>query len=179
MKEFAEHLKQEHLDAIQRKAKPVFHKIGIPFKGKNEQYYSYCNTHNIHNFGRQRLVINYRQADLSDNPVFYISNRLVWQAAGITRIRRHTCNCSTGASVAGRWRSTTRKERMKAWTSTNCGTSTLSKDTSRWLPLFIVYCEPANMIPTFANDFNANSRYRLKITQQHGVAFHKHNLCGV
>ncbi len=110
---------------------------------------------------------------------FYISNRLVWQAAGITRIRRHTCNCSTGASVAGRWRSTTRKERMKAWTSTNCGTSTLSKDTSRWLPLFIVYCEPANMIPTFANDFNANSRYRLKITQQHGVAFHKHNLCGV
>ena len=179
LKEFAEHLKQEHLDAIQRKAKPVFHKIGIPFKGKNEQYYSYCNTHNIHNFGRQRLVINYRQADLSDNPTFYISNRLVWQAAGITRIRRHTCNCSTGASVAGRWRSTTRKERMKAWTSTNCGTSTLSKDTSRWLPLFIVYCEPANMIPTFANDFNANSRYRLKITQQHGVAFHKHNLCGV
>ncbi|MCX6079725.1 MAG: transposase, partial [Chloroflexi bacterium] len=89
LKEFAEHLKQEHLDAIQRKAKPVFHKIGIPFKGKNEQYYSYCNTHNIHNFGRQRLVINYRQADLSDNPTFYISNRLIWQAAGITRIRRH------------------------------------------------------------------------------------------
>ena len=89
LKEFAEHLKQEHLDAIQRNAKPVFHKIGIPFKGKNEQYYSYCNTHNIHNFGRQRLVINYRQADLSDNPTFYISNRLVWQAAGITRIRRH------------------------------------------------------------------------------------------
>ena len=24
-----------------------------------------------------------------DNPVFYISNRLVWQAVGITRIRRH------------------------------------------------------------------------------------------
>lgn len=89
LKEFAEYLKQEHLDAIQRNAKPVFHKIGIPFKGKNEQYYSYCNTHNIHNFGRQRLVINYRQADLSDNPTFYISNRLVWQAAGITRIRRH------------------------------------------------------------------------------------------
>lgn len=89
LKEFADHLKQEHLEAIQRKAKPVFHKIGIPFKGKNEQYYSYCNTHNLHNFGRQRLVINYRQADLSDNPTFYISNRLVWQAAGITRIRRH------------------------------------------------------------------------------------------
>jgi hypothetical protein len=34
-------------------------------------------------------VINYRQADLGDNPLYLISNRLVWQAAGITRIRRH------------------------------------------------------------------------------------------
>jgi hypothetical protein len=98
LKEFADHLKQEHLDALERKAKPVFHKIGIPYKGKNEQYYSYCNTHHIHNFGSQRLVtpalaggarVNYRQADLKDNPVFYISNRFKWQAAGITRIRRH------------------------------------------------------------------------------------------
>jgi len=89
LKDFAEHLKQEHLDAIQRKAKPVFHKIGVPYKGKHETYYSYWNTHHIHNFGRQRLVINYSQADLKDNPTFFISNRLNWQAAGITRIRRH------------------------------------------------------------------------------------------
>ena len=34
-------------------------------------------------------MINHRQADLSDNPVFFIANRLAWQAAGITRIRRH------------------------------------------------------------------------------------------
>ena len=34
-------------------------------------------------------MINYDQADLSDDPVFYISNRLNWQAIGITRIRRH------------------------------------------------------------------------------------------
>jgi hypothetical protein len=34
-------------------------------------------------------VINHRQADLSDTPVFDIANRLKWQAAGITRIRRH------------------------------------------------------------------------------------------
>jgi hypothetical protein len=89
LKDFAADLKQKHLDAMQRKAKPVFHKIGIPFKGKREYYYSYCNTHQIHNFGKQRLVINYSQADLSGNPTFYISNRLFWQAAGITRIRRH------------------------------------------------------------------------------------------
>ena len=34
-------------------------------------------------------MINCRQADLSDKPTFFISNRLVWQAAGITRVRHH------------------------------------------------------------------------------------------
>jgi len=87
--EFAERLKQEHLKAGLSGGKPVFHRITIPFKGEQETYYSYCTTHQIHGFGRHRLVINYRQADLSDNPTFYISNRLIWHAAGITRIRRH------------------------------------------------------------------------------------------
>jgi len=89
LKDFAEQLKQEHLNALQQGKKTVFTKISTPFKGTHETYYSYCNTHHIHNFGKQRLVINYRQADLSDNPTFFISNRLIWQAAGITRIRRH------------------------------------------------------------------------------------------
>lgn len=87
--EFAEQLKQEHLEALSSGGKPVFHRITIPFKGQQETYYSYCTTHQMHGFGRQRLVINYRQADLSDNPTFYISNRLIWHAAGITHIRRH------------------------------------------------------------------------------------------
>ena len=87
--EFAGHLKQEHLKAIKEGGEPIFHPLTIVYKGEREQYYSYCNTHHIHNFGKQRLVINYRQADLADNPTFFISNRLVWQAHGITRIRRH------------------------------------------------------------------------------------------
>ena len=87
--EFAGHLKQEHLKAIEEGGKAVFHPLTIAYKGEREQYYSYCNTHHIHNFGKQRLVINYRKADLADNPTFFISNRLVWQAQGITRIRRH------------------------------------------------------------------------------------------
>ncbi len=36
-----------------------------------------------------RVVINYSKADLSDSPAYYNSNRLHWQATGITRIRRH------------------------------------------------------------------------------------------
>jgi hypothetical protein len=89
LKDFAAHLKEEHLEALAQQGKPVFRKIHIPYKGKEEVYYTYCNTHHIHNFGKQRLVINYRQADLSDTPTFFISNRLIWQAEGITRIRRH------------------------------------------------------------------------------------------
>jgi hypothetical protein len=89
LQDFAQRLKQEHLEALQHRGQAVFRRVTIPYKGEQEEYYSYCNTHHIHNFGKQRLVINHRQADLADNPAFFISNRLVWQAAGITRIRRH------------------------------------------------------------------------------------------
>jgi hypothetical protein len=89
LKDFASRLKQEHLQAVADGGKAVFQRITIPYKGESETYYSYCQTHTIHNFGKQRLVINYDRADLADSPVFFISNRLVWQAAGITRIRRH------------------------------------------------------------------------------------------
>jgi hypothetical protein len=89
LKLFANRLKQEHLAVVKAGGKPLFHKITIPYKGEKETYYSYCRTLRIHNFGKQRLVINYSQADLSDTPRFYNSNRLYWQASGITRIRRH------------------------------------------------------------------------------------------
>jgi len=86
---FAERLKQEHLEALDSGRPPLFRKITIFYKGEKETYYSYCRTLRVRNFGKQRLVINYRQADLSDRPVFYNSNRLYWQASGISRIRRH------------------------------------------------------------------------------------------
>jgi len=89
LEEFAAHLKQEHLAALTRQGAPTFKPITIRYKGEKERYYSYCAIHRIQTFGRQRLVINYRHADLSDEPVFYISNCLHWQAPGITRIRRH------------------------------------------------------------------------------------------
>jgi len=86
---FANRLKEEHLAAVKAGGKPVFHKITIPYKGERETYYSFCRTLRIHKFGKQRLVINYSKADLSDSPRFFNSNRLIWQSAGITRIRRH------------------------------------------------------------------------------------------
>ena len=86
---FATQLKQEHKKALQETGKPVFHKIGVPYKGSKEIRYTYCRTHRIKNFGKQRLVISFSKEDLSDKPRFYNSNRLYWQAGGITRIRRH------------------------------------------------------------------------------------------
>ncbi len=88
--QFAASLKQEHLEKT--KGNPdaeVFKKISFRYKGEKETYYSYCRTHRLSGFGKQRLVINYRQEDLMDKPTFFISNRRRWQAKGITRIRRH------------------------------------------------------------------------------------------
>lgn len=82
---FAQRLKQEHLTAGQT---PVFKPISFQFKGNKEQVYSYCQTHRVHNFGKVRLVINHHRPDLTDNPLFFITNRLLWQAGGITCIRR-------------------------------------------------------------------------------------------
>jgi hypothetical protein len=87
LKDFAERLKKEPQSAPQ--GQPIFRKISMAYKGQPETYYSYCQTHSIHNFGRQRLVITYDRADLSDKPNFYVSHRLYWNAGGITRIRRH------------------------------------------------------------------------------------------
>jgi DDE superfamily endonuclease len=86
---FDAQLQQEHHQALTDGGPPVFHKLSITYKGNQETYYSYCKTHRIHNFGKHRVVINHRQADLSDTATFFISNKLNWQAAGITRIRRH------------------------------------------------------------------------------------------
>src|SRR5678816_2328391 len=63
---FDAHLQQEHQQAIKDSARPIFHKLSIAYKGAQETYYSYCKIHHIHNFGKQRLVINHRKADLSD-----------------------------------------------------------------------------------------------------------------
>jgi len=82
-------LQQEHHETVKAKGRPVFRKLSITYKGEQETYYSYCNTHHIHNFGKQRCVINHRKADLSDSATYFISNKLNWQAGGLTRIRRH------------------------------------------------------------------------------------------
>jgi hypothetical protein len=42
LKEFADQLKKEHLEALAQGGKAVFQRITISFKGKAETYYSYC-----------------------------------------------------------------------------------------------------------------------------------------
>ncbi len=88
--QFADELKQEHLQALkQGKPSRVFQPIRIRYPGQPERYSSYCETHRLKDFGRFRLVMNHRHADLSDAPVCLIAKRLPGRAPGITRIDRH------------------------------------------------------------------------------------------
>lgn len=89
LSEFDNLLLIRHQQALKENKKPLFKPITIKYKGEKETYYSYCNTHRIKSFGRLRLVINHQKEDLSDTPMFFISNRKKWHAEGITRIRRH------------------------------------------------------------------------------------------
>ena len=89
VKDFSQRLNKEHFDNLSKEKKPVFRKISISYKGKRERYYSFCCTIKVKNFGKQRLVINYRDEELKDKPHVLISNCLKWQSTGITRIRRH------------------------------------------------------------------------------------------
>lgn len=82
-------LRKQHHQALQDGKDPIFSKITISYKGEKETYYSSCKTRRIKSFGRLRLVINHQAEDLSDTPLFFISNRKKWQAVTITRIRRH------------------------------------------------------------------------------------------
>ncbi len=47
--EFAALLKKEHLQADDEGGKPLFQPLTISYKGKREQYYSYCRTHRVRN----------------------------------------------------------------------------------------------------------------------------------
>jgi hypothetical protein len=82
-------LRQEHHEALKQGHPPIFRKMTIHDKGDQETYDSYGQTHRLQNFGKQRLVINHRHADLSDGAMCFISNKSHWHAHGITRIRRH------------------------------------------------------------------------------------------
>jgi hypothetical protein len=82
-------LQQAHQQASKDSTRPIFHTWSIPYKGAQETYYSSCKTHHIPHFGKHRLVMNHRKADLSDSAVYCICHKLQWQAGGITRIRRH------------------------------------------------------------------------------------------
>jgi len=84
--DFAEELKQEHL---KNKTKPKFHKVGVKWRGTTTHYYAYCKTHRLTAFGKVRLVISYKNEDLSDKtPYLIISNQHTWRAASILSVYR-------------------------------------------------------------------------------------------
>lgn len=89
LEDFAAQLQHQHKERLGNHSRPVFEKTTIHYKGQKETRYTYCRTHYINGFGRQRLTISYRKEDLKDDPLFLISNRLGWRANGMLRIYRH------------------------------------------------------------------------------------------
>jgi hypothetical protein len=165
LEEFAKQLKQEHLQAAAAGGKPVFHKIGITYKGEKETYYSYCRTHRIHNFGKQRLVINFSQPDLSDAPRFYNSNRLIWQSAS--------------AATAGPLKFITKRARRRGWTSIRYATSGPYPGILASSPSPIAYCAPPHTTKLSCTSFNVNSRWTSRAAHRSGVGPPKLRACGL
>jgi hypothetical protein len=89
LSEWAQRLKSEHQQALKEGQPPVFTRTPIHYKGEEEHYWTYSRTCRIPHFGKQRLVISYQREDWVDDPHFFISNNLKWQAGGIVSIRRH------------------------------------------------------------------------------------------
>jgi len=84
--DFARQLKEEHL---KEDSPPKFHKAGVHWRGQTKHYYAYCKTHHLPAFGKVRLVISYKNEDLSDEePYIIISNQLLWRAAGMLSVYR-------------------------------------------------------------------------------------------
>jgi hypothetical protein len=65
-------------------------KTAFGYKGARQVRYAYFANHQVRGFHKkQRLVISFLREDLSDRPVFTVTNRLDWHPSGILRIRRH------------------------------------------------------------------------------------------
>lgn len=88
-------LLQSYVDELRAKhrndlTKPIFQKVGYPYKGKKLIAYAYAVNKQIKGFQtKQRLVISFLKEDLTDRPNLTITNRLDWHPSGILRIRRH------------------------------------------------------------------------------------------
>lgn len=82
--DFAEQLKKQHLAGSHRH----FNKVGVKWRGITTHYYAYTKTHKLPTFGKVRMVISYRKADLSDKPYIIITNQFKWRAVGILNVYR-------------------------------------------------------------------------------------------
>jgi DDE superfamily endonuclease len=90
LSEFIERLKAQQKAKTEKNDKHRFFKTTVHYKGQTIVYYAYCATHRIKGFEKkQRLVIAFKEKDLTDVPYCSISNRMNWHASGILRIRRH------------------------------------------------------------------------------------------
>ena len=86
--DFKKRLIEQHNDEAAQT--PKFFKTTVHYKGRTDTLYAYCANHRLKNYQKkQRLVISFKEKDLSGIPRYSISNQLNWFASTILRIRRH------------------------------------------------------------------------------------------
>jgi hypothetical protein len=153
LQDFAERLKQEHLEALQHRGQPVFRSVTISYKGEPEQYYSYClwpqaatpiTSITLANNGWSSIIarLTYRTTLPFSSACGYRQ-----QPPGLAGRRYHPhptpplARCLSWPDRPGK--STTRKARQKGWISISYGISAASpvpaalaqaNDMSPWSP---------------------------------------------
>jgi len=157
--DFAEQLKAAHLKRSKIRANRSSRRSPSIYKGQRESYYSYCRTHHLHSFGKQRLVINYRRADLSTTLPLH-QQSLVLQAIGITAF----------AVIAGRGSLSRGRQGRRAGSSINCAASAPFNAMSLWWRWSIAYCVPPNTTLTSRKSFSTNSSSNWQAAQRPGAS---------
>ena len=86
---WSEQLVKDHQNPQHNKYNNIFREISFMFKGVKKTYWAFSKVIRISKLERQRVVISFKDADLSGTPKFFVCNNKQWNAAKILSLGRH------------------------------------------------------------------------------------------
>lgn len=87
--DWTESLIKDHENPGHNKHKKVFRKTSFYFKGVKKTYWAFTKVVKISKLGRKRVVISFKNEELSGDPKFFVCNNKGWDAGKILSIGRH------------------------------------------------------------------------------------------
>ncbi len=82
-------LVNDHQNLKHKNYKKLFRETSFYFKGIKKSYWTFTKVVRISKLGRKRIVISYKDAELSGEAKFFVSNQKKWNANKILSIGRH------------------------------------------------------------------------------------------